>query len=64
MKSQVIGKDLDAGKERGQEAKGTREGEMVGSPTRQTNSRRWLKDREAWRAAVREVARSRTRLSE
>ena len=67
VKSQVIGKDLDAGKEWGQEAKGVTEDEMVGSPTQRiwvwANSRRWLKDREAWRAAVHEVARSRTRLS-
>ena len=30
MKSRPIGKDLDAGKDRGQEEKGTKEDEMVG----------------------------------
>ena len=69
VKSQLTGKDPDAGKDGGQEEKGTTEDEMV----------RWhhwvnglefealqeiMKDREAWRAAVHGVPKSWTRLSD
>ena len=43
--------DPDAGKDRGQEEKGATKDEMV-------------TDREAWRAAVRGVTKSQTRLSD
>ena len=65
----LIGKDPDAGKDWGQEEKGTTEGAMVGW-------HHWLNghgfewtlgvgdDREAWHAAVHGVTRSRTRLND
>ena len=68
-KSWLIGKDSDAGKDWGQEEKGTTEDEMDGW-------HRWLDgresewtpelmmDREAWRAAIHGVAKSQTRLSD
>ena len=67
-KSWLIGKDSDAGRDWGQEEKGTTEDEMAGW-------HHWLDgcesgwtpelvmDREAWRAAIHGVAKSRTRLS-
>ena len=69
VKCWLIWKDPDAGKDWGQEEKGTTEDEMVGW-------HHWLKghgldrlqelvmDREAWRAAVHGVTKSRTRLSD
>ena len=68
-KSWLIGKDSDAGRNWGQEEKGTTEDEMAGW-------HHWLDgrefgwtpetvmDREAWRAAIHGVAKSRTRLSD
>ena len=60
-KSRLLGKDPDAGKDRRQKDKGTTEVELV----RSCLSTFWerVKDREAWRAAVHGVAKSRTRLS-
>ena len=68
-KNGLIGNDHDAGKDGRQEEKGTTEDKMVGW-------HHWLNghefeqalglvmDREAWRAAVHEVAKSRTQLSD
>ena len=66
-KSQLIGKDSDAGKDRQEEEKGMTEDEMVGwhhrldghefEPTQET-----VKDREAWGAAIHQVTKSQTRL--
>ena len=70
MKSQLIGKDPDPGKDWEQEEKGLTEHEMVGWQHRlnglefeQTQESETLKDRKAWRAAVHGVTKSQTRLS-
>ena len=68
MKSQLIGKDPDAGKDWGQEEKGMTEDEMVGCITNWvdmscSNLQETVKDREVWHAAVHGVAKSRTWLS-
>ena len=67
-KSQLIGKNLDAGKDWGQEKKEATEDEMDGVTDSMDMSlsklREIVKDREAWYAAVHGVTKSRTRLSD
>ena len=68
MKSQIIGKDSDAGKDSGQKEKGTTEDEMVGWHHRLSGLQfeQTLRNSEGqgtWCAAVHGVAKSRTQLS-
>ena len=58
MKSWLIGKDPDAGRDWGQEEKGTTEDEIDGWMASLT-PRTWV----SWRAAIHAVTKSRTRLS-
>ena len=61
MKSQLIRKDPDPGKDWGQEEKGTTEDEMVGWHHMSVSKlKKIVKDREAWRAAVHGGAESDT----
>ena len=68
-KSWLIGKDSDAGRDWGQEEKGTTEDEMAGwhhklDDVSLSEVREIVMDREAWRAAIHGVTKSRTRLSD
>ena len=68
-KSQLIGKDPDARKDWRPEQKGTTEDEMVGGITNSMDMglsklREMVKDKEVWHAAVHEVAKTWTQLSD
>ena len=65
----LIGKDSDAGRDWGQEEKGTTEDEMAGCITDSmdvslSELRELVMDREAWRVAIHGAARSQKRLSD
>ena len=66
-KSWLIGKDPDAGRDWGQEEKGTTEDEMAGRHYSMdmgfVRLQELVMDREAWLAAIHGVAKSQTRLS-
>ena len=63
-KELIIGKDSDAGRDWGQEEKGTTEDEMAGWYHQLdgclSELREMVMDREAWRAAIHGVTKSRT----
>ena len=67
VKSQLIGKDSDAGRDWGQEEKGMTENDMVGVITNPmdvslSELQKLVMDREAWRAAIHGVTNSWTGL--
>ena len=68
MKSWLIGKDPDTGRDWGQEEKGTTKDEMAGwhrgLNVSLSELREMVMDREGWRAVIHGVAKSRTRLSD
>ena len=68
VKSWLIGKDSDAGRDWGQEEKGMTEDEMTGwhhwLDEREFELWKLVMDREAWRAAIHGVAKSQTQLSD
>ena len=69
VKSRLIEKDSDAGRDLGQEEKGTTEDEMAGwhqclTEHELSKVREFVMDREAWHAAVHGVTNSWTRLSD
>ena len=68
IRSGLIGKDSDAGRDWGQEKKGMTEDEMAGwhHSMDLILSELWelVMDREAWRAVIHGVAKSWTRLSD
>ena len=67
MKSQIIGKDLDAGKDGRQKEKGVAEDEIdsITDSTDMNLSKLWeiVKNREPWHAEVHRVAKSQTGFS-
>ena len=68
-KNLLIGKDPDAGKDRGQEEKGVTENEMVGWQHQLkgqclSKPQEMVKDREVWHATVHGVAKSQTGLGD
>ena len=69
-KSWLIVKDSDAGRDCGQEKKGMTEDEIAGNAIPDSMDvslselQELMMDREAWRAAIHEVANSRTQLSD
>ena len=68
-KSCLIGKDSDAGRDWGQEEKGTTEDEWLDGITDSmdvslSELREMVMDREAWRGVIHGIAKSRTRLSD
>ena len=64
VKNWLTGKDPDAGKDWRQEEKGMTGDEMVGWHHLLSKLRELVMDRKAWRAAVHEVAKSRTQQSD